>query len=141
MKIFIGACLLLSDTVASCQLHWEKSKEWTLYRYQGHRLFKIPLDSLQSFDSSPLDKDSMAIFLDTFKSLHPEAPIAWMGGYIATCKLDGVIRKIEISNYGGFFFDEKTKSYFELPLDKRERWQDYLQQTYLDLTRRRASPK
>lgn len=138
MKMFFGACLLLSATMASCQLQWKKSNEWTLIRYQGHRLFKIPLDSLKTYDSSPLNQDSMAIFLDTLNILHPEAPIAWMGGYIATCKLDGVIRKIEISNYGGFFFDDKTKTYYELPPNIRERWLDYLQQSYLDLTRRHS---
>ena len=40
--------------------------------------------------------------------MHPNGPVAWMGGYIATCDLDGVVRKVDISKYGGFFFDEKT---------------------------------
>jgi hypothetical protein len=141
MKILIVASLLFSATVASCQLHWEKATNWTLYRYQGHRLFKIPVDSLNHYDTLALNQDSMAVFLDSAQTLHPEAPVAWMGGYIATCNLNGVIRKVELSNYGGFFYDEKTKVYYQIPAVKSEDWLSYIQQCYLNLTKKEAPTK
>jgi hypothetical protein len=59
-----------------------------------------------------------------------------MGGYIATCKLDGSLRKVELSNYGGFFYDEKTKVYYQIPAAKSEDWLSYIQQNYLTLTKK-----
>jgi hypothetical protein len=139
MKICITTSLLLLAMAASCQLHWEKTTNWTLYRYQGHGLFKIPLDSLNKYDNFPMNQDSMAAFLDSVKTLHPEGPVAWMGGYIAPCKLDGVIRKVDLSTYGGFFYDEITKTFYELPLEKRQGWLSYIQQCYLSLTRKASN--
>jgi len=136
MKILIIISLLLSATFASCQLHWEEATNWTLYRYQGHRLFKISLDSLKHYDSLALNQDSMAVFLASVQTLHPDGSVSWMGGYIATCKLDGTIRKVELSNYGGFFYDEKTKVYYQIPAVKSEDWLSFIQQNYLNLTRR-----
>ena len=78
----------------------------------------------------------MAVFMGSAQALHPEAPMPWMGGYIATCKLDGTIRKVELSNYGGFFYDEKTRVYYQIPAIKSEDWLSYIQQNYLNLTRR-----
>jgi len=129
--------LFLSVTIASCQkLYWKDATNWTLYRYQGHRLFKIPLDSLQSYDHLSLDQDSILAFMDSVQLLNPKGAVAWMGGYIATCKLNGIVRKVEFSNYGGFFFDEKTRTYYTLPSEKTEDWITYLQQQYLSLTRK-----
>jgi hypothetical protein len=136
MKNVIIISLLLSATAASCQLHWEKTTNWTLYHYQGHRLFKIPIDSLNQYGSLLMSQDTMVAFLDSVKTLHPEGPVAWMGGYIATCKLDGVIRKVDLSVYGGFFYDEITKTFYELPSEKREEWLSYIQQCYLSLTKK-----
>lgn len=78
----------------------------------------------------------MAVFLASVQTLHPQGPVSWMGGYIATCKLDGTIRKEELSNYGGFFFDEKTRAYYQIPAVKSEEWLSFIQQNYLNLTRR-----
>ena len=137
MKLLLNICLLLSVTFASCQeLHWKDATNWTLYRYQGHRIFKIPVDSLNGYDSLPLDQDSITDFMDSVQILHPRGPVAWMGGYIATCKLNGVVRKVELSNYGGFFFDEKSRTYYTLPPEKSENWIAYLQLKYLSLTRK-----
>jgi hypothetical protein len=136
MKFLIVSGILLSATVASCQLHWDKANDWTLYRYQGHRLFKIPLDSLNRYGSIVLNQDSMAVFLASVQTLRPKGPVAWMGGYIATCKLNGAVRKVELSNYGGFFYDEKTKAYYQIPAVKSEDWLSYIQECYLNLTRK-----
>jgi hypothetical protein len=141
MKTLIVISLLLSATVASCQLHWEKATDWVIYRYQGHQLFKIPLDSLNHFDTLELNHDSMTAFLTSVQVLHPETPIAWMGGYIATCKLNGSVRKVELSNYGGFFYDEKTKTYYKIASERSEDWVSFLEQCYLNLTRRGPTSK
>ncbi len=122
--------------VASCQIHWEKATNWTIYRYQGHRAFQITVDSLKNYERIELDQDSMSAFVDSAHLLHPNGPVAWMGGYIATCDLDGVVRKVDLSKYGGFFFDEKTGAYYELPFSKSEQWISFLHEHYLSLTRR-----
>ena len=136
MKNLFVISLLLSATVASCQLHWERGTNWKLYRYQGHRLFKIPIDSLSNYDNLVLNQDSMAVLLASVQNLHPDGPVSWMGGYIATCQLGSTIRKVEISNYGGFFYDEKTRAYYQISAAKSEDWLSYIQQNYLNLTKR-----
>jgi hypothetical protein len=133
MKIVISACLLLSCTISTCQIRWVKAGQWTLYAFEGNDQFKVSMDSLYNLDTLTLNQDSMAYYLFSAEIKHPSAPLIWMGGYIATCQLNGVVRKIEISNYGGFFFDEKTKAYYHIASDKAESWNAYLQQSFLTL--------
>lgn len=60
-----------------------------------------------------------------------------MGGYIGTCKIDGVRRKLELSNYGGFFYDENTNAFYRVSKDNIDSWVDFLQNSYLTLLKRR----
>jgi hypothetical protein len=131
MKSIIIACLLLSAFMASCQVHWDQASDWTLYSYQGHRLFKIPVDSLSLYDHQPMNQDSMATFVKSAKILDTKAPLVWMGGYVATCNISGSLRKVELSIYGGYFYDEKTSQYYQLPPEKAEAWISFLQQSYM----------
>jgi hypothetical protein len=139
MKIKIALCLLLSSVIASCQVHWEKASEWTLYGYQGSRMFKISLDSLNSFDTLKLNQDTVRSYLATTRILDSKDQGVWMGGYLTTCKLDGNLRKIDFSNYGNFFYDEKSKTYYQLSPSKSEAWNSYLQDCLLILARKRTA--
>ena len=139
MKIAISACLLLSSIISSCQVRWAKTTEWTLYAFEGNDQFKVPIDSLYNLDTLTLNQDSMASYLNSAEIKHPSAPLVWMGGYIATCRLNDAVRKVEISNYGGFFFDEKTKTYYHIAPDKTESWNSYLQRAFLTLARKLSS--
>ena len=135
MRIPFLSVFLFSGIISSCQVHWGDANDWTLYQYQGHRLFKISVDSLKSFNSRPLNLDSVTSYLSSADILRPKAPVSWMGGYLVTCKLNGEVRKIEFSNYGTFFFDEKYKTYYQLSANNAEAWNACLQNQYLSLVR------
>jgi hypothetical protein len=134
MKIIFTLGLILASMLTSCQIQWKRTSNWNLYRYQGHGLFKYPIDSLKYLDKLSMNQDSIQSYMASAQVLHPEGPVAWMGGYIATCTMDGELRKIELSNYGGFFYDEKTKTYYQVQSDLTELWVSYLQDCYLILT-------
>jgi len=139
MKIQIVVCLLLSSALASCDVHWGKASDWTLYGYQGSRMFKIPLDSLNSYDTLKLNQDTVTSYLAATRTLDSKDQSIWMGGYITTCKLNGKLRKIDFSNYGNFFYDEKSKTYYQLSVTKSEDWNAYLQNCLLTLARKKMA--
>jgi hypothetical protein len=139
MKLFLIVCLQFIVLLSCGQVQWNKSSDWTIYQTQAHDLFKVPIDSLNSLDTLRLDKDTVESYLSSLELMHPKGPVAWMGGYIATCKIDGVRRKIELSNYGGFFYDEKTNTFYRVSKDNIDSWVDYLQNSYLTLLKRKTS--
>lgn len=60
------------------------------------------------------------------KQLHKAADAAWMGAYLVSYQLaDGKPRKLIVSTYGGFMFDECTKTFWELPAFLRDDWREY----------------
>ena len=139
MKIQIILYLLFSTVIASCQIHWEKTSDWTLYGYQGSQMFKIPLDSLSSFDTLNLNQDTVTSYLTNSRILDSKDQGVWMGGYLTTCKLAGGLRKIDFSNYGNFFYDEKSKTYYQLSASKSDAWNSYLQNCLMTLARKRTA--
>jgi hypothetical protein len=141
MKIIFISGLLISVFTSSCQIHWDTTSNWRLYRYQGNKLFNISLDSLESFQSIPLPQDSMNYYLSQVTIKHPKADIHWMGGYIATCQLQGSLRKVVISNYGGFFFDQEAHSYYQLSTEKIDAWLSFLLNSYLKMINKSPQPQ
>jgi|SRR5580692_373555 hypothetical protein len=132
MKHVLIGLVFLSAMSASCQIHWEQSTDWTLYQYEGNHLFSVSIDSLKFIKSSTINQDSMAYFVQSASILNKKG-LAWMGGYIATCKINGVTRKVEISNYGGFFYDQKSGVFYQLPIEKIDAWLDFLQNAYITM--------
>jgi hypothetical protein len=107
--------------------NWAESKNWKLYDIHDESAFNYPLDTLRKFRNRSLNKDSMLIFVSNLTIIPIERIPVWMGFYVATCEFNsGAIRKIEISMYGGFFYDEKEKKYFQLPVEIRKDWLDYM---------------
>ena len=139
MKLCLILCLQFVVLLSCGQVQWNQSSEWTIYQSQAHDLFKVPIDSLNSLDTLRLNKDTVESYLSALEPIHPKAPVAWMGGYIATCKIEGVRRKIELSNYGGFFYDEKTNTFYQVSKSKIDSWVDYLQNSYLTLLKRQTN--
>lgn len=136
MKILFISSLLISVLTSSCQVHWNKTTDWKLYRYQGNELFSISLDSLNSLQNIPLAQNSMAIYLSQITIKHPKAATHWMGGYIATCQADGSLRKVVLSNYGGFFYDQSANTYYQLLSEKIDDWLSFLQSSYLTMIKK-----
>jgi hypothetical protein len=104
---------------------WRKATHWTIYNVQGKSIWKLPIDSLDQYAHQPLNNDSMTTYLTNVSAISPHGA-AWMGVYVTTCVLDNKKRKVDVSAYGGFFYDELLKRYFEIPVDLRRGWYDYL---------------
>lgn len=49
-----------------------------------------------------------------------------MGAYVTSCIVDHKMRKIDISSYGGFFYDETDKKYYGIQQQMQKEWLDYL---------------
>jgi hypothetical protein len=141
MKLCMIVCLQFIVLLSCGQVQWTQSSDWTIYQTQAHDIFKVPPDSLSSLDTLRLNKDTVESYFSSLELMHPKAPVAWMGGYIATCKIDGIRRKIELSNYGGFLYDEKTSAFYRVSKDKIDAWNDYLQSSYLTLLKRKNSAR
>jgi len=58
----------------------------------------------------------------------------WMGAYVASCQLaDGRFIKIELSQYGSFFYVENERRYYQLSDDVRDRWIPFLTSKWLQV--------
>src|SRR4051812_28272779 len=97
------------------EIDWKSAKNWRLYNIRESAAFDYRLDTLKNFKSIPLDLDTMTGFLSEVAQWPKDKYSLWSGLYVATCELPkGDIRKIEISVYGGFFYDDRTKTYYQL---------------------------
>ena len=112
--------------VSAQSMDWQKTTDWRVYNIHRSGSLQYPVDSLKQFNSFPLSQDSMHFFLQKMTAWPKEKTTVWMGAFIASCKLENELRKIDISNYGGFIFDESAKQYFELPERYRSDWLEFL---------------
>lgn len=118
--------ILFANKCFSQNINWKDAKNWRLYDLRSGSAFNYSLDTLKKFRSIDLDPDTMHIFLSEVIEWPKSKTSLWMGLYVATCELpEREIRKIEISVYGGFFYDDLTKTYFQLPSSDRDDWLDY----------------
>jgi hypothetical protein len=78
-----------------------------------------------------MNQDSMSFFVKSAEVLNTNAPLTWMGGYVATCEINGAPRKIELSRYGGYFYDEKSSTYYQIPMEKIDAWLAFIQYSYM----------
>jgi hypothetical protein len=130
MKALATIIILILLSLAAAEVPWNRASDWQLYQIQGHGVFNYSIDTLKSFRSIPLDADSMKSYLTNAQIMKHDGSVAWMGGYVASYKLEGVIRKIEISNYGGFLYDESTKTFYQVKEGKVATWSAYLHHSY-----------
>jgi hypothetical protein len=62
---------------------------------------------------------------DLFSRLHSDVYIHRKGAHGRVCSQyedDGQLRKAEVSNYGGFIFDDKPRKTYEVPEEVRAGW-------------------
>jgi len=126
--------LMLAAFLAGSSLHAQekdylRSSDWTIYDIQGHGIFHFSTDTLRSFKSLPLGDDSIRYYLNSFKE-DTTGPLVWMGGYVVSFRTGSGIRKIEVSNYGGYFFEDKTRKYYTLPPELVSSWLGYFRAAY-----------
>jgi len=128
---FIIVAIWLSQTAQGQDTTFRSAENWRLYDIPAGNAFKYSIETLRNFQYYILDSDSMRRYMAFLSVLSPESLPRWMGAYVATCELDGAIRKIEISVYGGFFYDETTKRHFQLPEKLIDPWQTYVQHRFI----------
>lgn len=115
-------------------IDWEKTKEWRLYFIRSKDAFTYPIDTLKAFRSIPLQQDTMLLFLKNVTQLPEGKNPVWMGAYVSSCQLaDGAHIKIEISQYGSFFYVERDSCYYQLRDEVRDSWLPYLTAKWLQL--------
>src|SRR5580692_2230189 len=104
-NILLGLAVLIFYRIQS-PVNWPQTSHWRLYKIRGSVQFSISADSLNLLKNYQLRSDSMVYFLHSADPFPSTTRPTWMGGAVATCLYDGKIRKILISSYGGFFYDQ-----------------------------------
>ena len=113
---------------------WSKATNWQIHDVKKRQAFLIPLDSLKEVASIRLDDAKVNSFLSRAKELPKESNYFWIGLFVATCETaSGKPQKVIFSNYGGFLYDERTKSYFEIPEEYRKEWLEYLNEKVTEM--------
>lgn len=124
--------LSISSGISFAQISpWQRSTEWKLYNTGGRKFYRINPDSLKVLPSHALNDDTMRSFLIRSEPLN-DKPL-WMGAYVTSCIIDHKQRKIDISTYGTFFFDESDGKLYSIPSDMQQDWLRYLSASTGDL--------
>jgi len=127
MKLFLIILASLTFHISKSQVIWKETKDWKIYNVSSRAMNKIRLDSLSKIKYYRLNPDTVQTFLHSVNDIPKDStPLAWMGGVLATYSYQGKTRKVQISSYGGWFFDQETKSYFEVPQDQAVEWYSYI---------------
>jgi hypothetical protein len=126
MKNFLLGFAVLAFYHNQSPINWQQTSHWRLYKIKGSQQFSISADSLSLFKNYQLRSDSMVYFLHAADPKPADARPTWMGGAVATCLYDGKIRKILISSYGGFFYDQTSDTFFQLPGQMKDEWMGYI---------------
>jgi hypothetical protein len=130
--VLIGSILIFSLFSASSQgIKWASTKNWRLYEIKDKQYYALPVDSLTRFKTLAISSDTIHDFLKLAEQWPKEKYSMWMGRYLCSYELDGIARKIYISVYGGFFFDEVSTTYYQVPEALEDEWQKYWIDTYL----------
>jgi hypothetical protein len=126
LKLLLLASISFSITTSRAQAPaWQQSSQWALYNVRGAKFYKVNLDSLNNYNHRPLNDDSIHAFLSHSSTLSSDKPPMWMGAFVTSCILDHKKHKIDISSYGGFFFDETDKKYYTVTQEIQKDWLNY----------------
>lgn len=127
-KLFLSICLLCGIMSGIAQtIPWDSVSNWKLYNVHDFDAFNYSIESLDTLQAIPLDVDTMRSFLTDAVAWPHDKTSVWMGLYLASCQMpNGQKRKIEISVYGGFFYDELEHAYYQVKEGIRSDWLAYL---------------
>jgi hypothetical protein len=117
---------LLYSIAGTAQIDFTQSHDWTLYKANKTVIFKISPDSLSHLPSVPLNEDTIIYYLQGAKPLPTGTKAEWQGGFLASCKFEGQIRKFLISAYGGFIYDTLSGLFYQLPNEEKDNWWAYI---------------
>lgn len=135
---------LISSAVSGQTSKWNNASTWKLYSTFPRNLDTLSKDSLSTYPSLDLDKDTIAQFLSTATPIPKERTIGarWMGApYWVSYEAAGSLYIVKVSTYGGFFVDGNDGLYYELPMAERAPWLNYFShQSILLQSRKYANP-
>ena len=118
--------LLSTISRSMAPIDWAATTNWKLYDIKAKSAFGWPVDTLQHIKYIALNEDTMRVFLRTTTPLPLNRRPVWMGYYVASCRLpDGKSLKIEVSQYGGFFYEQSQSRYYEVGLPLRRNWLNF----------------
>ena len=121
--------LLLSGTLNTvAQIDWSKTSHWKVYKIPEPLIFKVRIYSLSQLTCHPISQDSVVGYLSTSRILPNSISPVWMGGWVATYEYKSQVHKIQISAYGGFFYDQSSGRFYEIPIGLRDEWMTYINQ-------------
>ena len=135
IAVCMNAYILPGKGYRHQELNWNSSKNWRLYKTNNLDGASLSIDSLKLISNLPLNEDSIHFFLVNAKTIQV-TNAAWMGYYTVTCDFPANRHeKILISAYGGFFYDQNTGKYYELPMEIRKDWLNYFNNAYVAFDR------
>jgi len=117
---------LLFISAAGQDINWQKSSNWKMYKISGDKGLGYSADALSEFPFIEMNADTILHFARQASILPKDKYYVWMGAYYVTCLVNDTIHKVDISVHGGFFYDERTKRYYQLPMNMRTDWMDWL---------------
>ena len=119
--------LLVGQLCLAQEINWSSSKNWKLYNIHNKAGFNYPVDTLVHIKSINLNNDTMHAMLRNAVIWPKEKTSVWMGLYIATYEgEDNKIKKVIISSYGGFFYLQSSKRYYQIPAEQTAKWFEWL---------------
>ena len=134
-NLIIIIIFLIYHSCLAQKVEWENTKNWTLYQTNGRKTARSNLDSLHHLKSILLDDSIIHNFLRKADIWPKDSVSVWMGIYTTTCKMaDNTDHIIQISVYGGFFYDLMSRSYYSIAQDDKEKWLTYFHDSMNRLT-------
>lgn len=125
--LFIIFCLAGLQAAVAQEINWKNTKNWKLYDIHSQVGARYSLDTLRHFRNMELNSDTMQTFLSSVAAWPVDKSSMWMGLFVATCETeDKKPRKIIISTYGGFFYDQTTRRYYQVDPDRTTEWLEFL---------------
>lgn len=129
MKI-LSILILSALSFGNCNgqsVQWSKTTNWKIYEGEGFKVFSYPVDTLKNLRSKILETDSIQYYIEQAQSIAKERTPVWMGSYLASYESpDGKTNKVEVSVYGGFFYDQTSGKYFEIRKELSANWMKYI---------------
>jgi hypothetical protein len=128
--MFILTIFMLFIHQVHAQVVWNKTSDWKIYNINESKIFSVSIDSLGRLSSYTLFSDSVMSFINSCQQIPLKDQPVWMGGYLASCIYNGHLRKVAISTYGGFFYDENSKLFYRVTEEKKDDWSSYINHCY-----------
>lgn len=130
LKLFVTFSILIVNFSCKSQSisDWKKASDWKIYKTRDLNAFKLSIEELKSIENT--EADTIGVYIQNAEKVNSE-PI-WKGIFIASCKVNGTVRKVIFSNYGGFFYDPEQKQYYLVEEGLRKQLLEYLKRKISD---------